>query len=808
MKRFTHARIFFTCLAFPVLIAQPVLSGAVVSKQVSTMQVSTMQVSTIPRQAPIFIENQGQWDSRAKFFSSLPGASVWLTAGSAQFELIRRTEQPEQLPASYAEFSQFSGKSGAEAVVSSDPLSSVPLSSVPLSSVPLLSESTERLVVSARFEGANPSVRIRGEGLLPATFNYFKGSDPDGWRANVRAYSSVVYEDFYSGIDLRYFQNGKNLEYEFIAAPGADLSQIKIRYEGVESLSVSASGDLIVSVAGGEVLRELSPTLSQTGTGGALMMEGKFVLSANNTFTIQAPASYDESRAITIDPVVSISTEFGGSGLDRGEDIVVDAAGDLYVVGTTESVDFPATTGSFSSFVGGVSDAFLSKFSGVDHSLIYSSILGGDSSNFTRNEIYGLDKGLNLALGQDGSLYLTGYTYSNDFPVTPGAYLSSLSVADNSSFASKLSANGDQLLYSTYMYGADESDYGIYDITVDDAGLAYLVGATYAPDKFPLVNPLNVSPPPTTSGTSDMIVMKLNAAGSNLLYSTLLGGSYGDLARQVGIDPLGQIVVTGTSWSSDFPLVDEIEGYNADPSGVPWSDVTIVRISPDGSNLVFSTYLGGTNSDPERAATLAPDGSIYVTGGTESSDFNLVNPINGTFPSFWAQSFHGGFVAKISPAGTLEYSTYHDGGGTAIAVDAAGNTYVAGWFDGDFSKLAQDGSCLIRKDVNVAFANAMALESDGTAHLLSNDPYSGMVTITSVAPSPDYVCGDADNSCKANIGDVTFLISRIFSGGPAPVNPDAGDADGSGSVNVGDVTSMIAYIFSGGAAPLCGTTGF
>lgn len=798
MKRMSKLTVFVVTLAISVSMAQPGISQARPAKS------QTMTVSPVSRQQPLFVENQGQWDSRARFQMTLQGSSVWLSAEGATFELIRPIDgtiaTSGTLSKNVASPAVDLGLTGLEDVRSRTPY--------------------ERLVIASHFEGSNPVAQIHGEGLLPTRFNYFHGSDPVDWRTNVPAYSSVTYEGIYDNIDLRYFHNGKNLEYEFIAAPGADLSQIKIRYEGVESLTINSNGDLEAQSAQGVVLRELSPLLYQTDKNGARTeLRGTFNVTANHTFSILPPTEYDASRAITIDPVIVVSSTFGGSDRDSGEDVAIDSNGDIYIVGSTWSYDFPIVNGFDSTFAGGFSkyggggDAFVSKLSGVDHSLIYSSFLGGSQSDTTQYN--GEDVAVAIALDDSGAAYITGRTYAEDFP-TVNAYQSvHIGGGKATPFISKVSPNGDALIYSTFLDGVNSTPFigntYVADIVVDGTGSAIVAGTT-RDATFPLVSPLDAS----LNGFWDMFLSRLNPDGSQLLYSTLLGGSSLDAAQSLVLDDLGQVIVTGYTWSTDYPLVNEFA--SADPNvGPNESDVVVSKISVDGQSLVHSSYMGGSIQELPLDMTLGTDGSVYLTGVTSSPDFTTVNAFDET-PD-------GRFAAHIGPAGALKYSTYIADGGGAIAVDDLGYTYITGYYTNLYgyalSKLTPDGDCLIRKDILDAdvsvspnyHVTSMAIGADRTVYLVgvllgagNTSTYDAFLTV--VPPTPDFVCGDADNSCSMNIADVTFMIARVFAAGPAPVIPDAADANGDGSVNIGDITTMIATIFSGGPASLCGATGF
>jgi hypothetical protein len=540
-------------------------------------------------------------------------------------------------------------------------------------------ESQAPAVLHMELVGANAAAKVTGLEELPGKSNYFIGNDPKKWRTNVPNYAKVKYANVYPGVDLVYYGNQGQLEYDFVVAPGADPRQITLGLGSHESKiqnlksKIVANGDLVVGTEGGEVVFHkpvvYQPTtyneLRTTNGGGRDLVEGKYVLRGDNRIAFEL-ANYDRRRPVVIDPVLAYSTYLGGSNEDAGAGIAVDASGNAYVVGFTYSSDFPTTPGAFQTVQRGICAAFISKLNAAGSALVYSTYLGGDSCS----------GGLGIAVDASENVYVTGQTNSPDFPTTPGAFQGTL-FGGQDAFISKLNPAGSALVYSTYL-GGSNADQG-NAIAVDASDDAYVTGYTRSSDF------------PTTAGAfqgtlfrdQDAFISKLNPAGSALVYSTYLGGSYTDFDEGTGIavDASGDAYVTGQTHSRKFPTT--AGAFQTTLGG--YVDAFVSKLNAAGSALVYSTYLGGSTS-PEGTAggsgsAIAVDasGRAYVIGETDCSDFPITP---GAF-----QTIYGGqgdaSITKLNAAGTdLLYSTYLGGSssdfGLGIAVDTSGNAYVTG----------------------------------------------------------------------------------------------------------------------------------
>lgn len=513
-----------------------------------------------------------------------------------------------------------------------------------------------RTAFRMRFVGGRPSPRIAGLDELPGRVNYFLGNDPGRWNRDVRTYGKVRYHDVYPGIDVVHYGHQRQLEHDFIVAPGADPARIRLAFPGADGLELSADGDLMIRL-GPEVVRQRKPFVYQMVDGERREVTGRFVLHGGEaTFQI---ASYDTTRVLVIDPVLSYSTYLGGSADDFGTGIVVDGGGNAYVTGWTSSANFPVTPGGFQAVRGTGLDAFVAKLNPQGTALLYSTFLGGNGNEF---EVIG------IAVDATGHAYVTGGTESSNFPTTPGALQTTLKGHVNA-FVTKLDPTGSALVYSTYLGGSVVD--GTQSIVVDAAGSAYVLGFTQSTD-FPTTAGAFRT---VSGGGQDVFVVKLNPAGSGLVYGTYLGGTGEEFAAGLAVDAAGNAYVTGYTQSTDFPATPG--AFRTVSAG--GQDAFVTKLNRAGSGLVYSTYLGGSSVDEGRDVALDPAGSAYVVGITQSVDFPIT-------PGVFQPALHGAndvFVTKLNPEGSaLVYSTYLGGGGPdisrRIALDALGNAYVTG----------------------------------------------------------------------------------------------------------------------------------
>ncbi len=828
----SSARLGFTGL----LVLLVTLSAGVVAKSDHAAEVTVMRnVSSMPL---AFTENQGQWDEKVLFRANAGGATMWFTRDGAYYQFTRRipvgtdisdhTVGTTGVPTYKGTNSVIPAKAGIQSPVGQDPRgpdisdargrqmsTSAPFprgqESFP-DRTDHEHESIETMMIKANFVGSNPNPRMVGEGILEYKCNYFLGNDPAKWRTDVPNYSAIVYEDIYPGIDLKYYANGKQMEYDFIVSPGADPSQIMVRYEGAKSLSVDAAGRLVVETEWGKVV-EQRPVVYQLSGSDRVSVDGEYVLKGDQTFGFRLGPGYNPALAVIIDPVLEYSTYLGGNNHDFGYGITVDAFGAVYVIGETYSTDFP-TENPYQTDQAG-QDVFITKLSASGNSLVYSTYLGGSDN----------DRGFGIAVDVSGVVYVTGDTYSADFPILKpyqGTYQGGMTDV----FVTKLSNSGNSLLYSTYLGGSD-GDFS-RGIAVDSSGAVHVTGDTWSTN-FPTENPYQTD----LLGYSDAFVTKLSNSGRSLVYSTYLGGGGYEYARGIAVDASGAAYVMGRTSSSDFPTENPYQTNQSD-----W-DVFVTKLSSSGSSLVYSTYLGGSYREWGYGIAVDASGAAYVTGETGSIDFPTENPYQTD------QGNYDAFVTKLSSSGnSLVYSTYLGGNGNdcsiGIAVNASGEVYVVGsTYSSDFptenpyqtdqlgrdvfvTKLNNSGNSLVYSTYlggsSDDFSWAIALDATGSVYVTGStessdfpteNPYQtnqgGQDVFVTRFFEPycnhDGIRGDADYSMTLDVSDLTYLVVFLFQGGPPPPCAEEGDVDGSGFTDVGDLTWLVAYLFQGGPMP-------
>jgi predicted extracellular nuclease len=628
-------------------------SVAVLATLVSLLFASGANASTVPASAsaipasasqlakaraqygamPIaFEENRGQTDAAVRFLSRGPGYGLFLTSSEAVLSLRGANTN-----------AAFRGGIGQPGVAHAD-------------------ADVETATIRLSFDGANRAPALRGVDPQAATTNYFRGAQV---LRDVANFSKVRYEDLYPGVDLVYYgsQQGQ-LEYDFVVAPGSDPSPIALDFAGVRSLRVNADGDLVLGTAVGDVVQH-APVVYQDVAGERRMVAASYTRLGARKIGFRL-GEYDRSRELVIDPVLVYSTYHGGSLGDRGNDIAIDGSSNAYVIGTANSTNFPSLNGFDNTKTDSSSDVFVSKFSPTG-TLVYSTFIGG----------IGTDEGAGVAVDSSGNAYVTGRTTSVDFPVA-NAYQSALGGSQDA-FLTKLNANGNGLVFSTFL-GGNSNPNGIsftgefgYAVAVDSANSAYVTGYAVSTN-FPVVNAFQ-----STGGGAkdDVFVTKFAANGASLVYSTYLGGADFDEGYNIAVDSAGSAYITGITGSTNFPLVNARQGlYGSN------QDAFLAKFSPAGNTLAYSTYIGGFAQDVGYGIAVDGSGNAYVAGVTSSGNF----PVSGQI-----QSFNNGgtavatdaFVAKFNAAGnTVAYVTWLGGSGNesgiGLAVDPSGNAYVVG----------------------------------------------------------------------------------------------------------------------------------
>ncbi len=592
-------------------------------------------------QVPLaFTKNMGQWDDRVLFRANAGGATMWFTKEGVTYQFTRHVDK--------GNLDDRRGTLHVPAGTRSVPQQGTPQLAVGNDRIEDDRDSIEQLVLTAKFIGANPNPEVFAEGQMEYKCNYFLGNDPSKWHTDVPNYEAITLKGIYPGIDLRYSSDGNGqAAYEFVAAPDANIAQIKVEYEGAEETSIETDGRMILKTKWGDMIAAI-----KTPAIGVLSSTTSFSQLSEKTIGFETDGANRQALG-TLAVELGYSTYLGGGGDDNGQAIAVDRNGNAYITGYTSGESpfssFP-TQNPYETYQGGW-DAFVTKLSSTGNSLIFSTYLGGAD----------YDMGYAIAVDSSDNAYVIGCTYSPNFP-TENPFQTEQGSGD--AFVAKLSSSGNSLIYSTYLGGAN-NEYG-YGIAVDGNGNAYLTGETESPN-FPIQNPYQS----TLKGSRDAFVTKLSGVGNSLIYSTYLGGGDVDYGYAIAIDSSGKVFVTGGTWSSNFPTQNP---YQIDHGG---RDAFVTNLSSSGSSMIYSTYLGGEYDDVGKDIAVDSYGNAYVTGYTESSNFPTLNPYQTD------QGLHDAFVTKLNSSGSgLIYSTYLGGGGhdwgESIAVDGSGCAFITG----------------------------------------------------------------------------------------------------------------------------------
>jgi hypothetical protein len=511
-----------------------------------------------------------------------------------------------------------------------------------------------------RFVGANPKVHVVAAERTAGKVSYFTGSER---HANLPTYRRLVYRDLWPGIDMVFQGHAAKLNYEFRLSPGAKPSNIRLAYTGAQGLSLDGRGGLQIDTGLG-TLKDSRPKSFQRIDGRRVPVRSRYVLSGSSYGLVLGP--HDPDKPLVIDPALAYSTYLGGSAsTDEGFGIAVDGERAAYIIGKTDSIDFPTSAGAYDTSYNRGFDAFISRLTTNGSGLVYSTYLGGSSE----------DEGLDIAVDSNGAAYVTGSTASTDFPTTAGALATSKSGGNRDGFLTKLNATGTGLAYSTYLNGTDNG----YGISVDGAGGAYVTGDSSSTELPVTTGSFDTTP----NGNIDGFVEKLDPTGSILDYSTYLGGSLADHGFGIATDSVGAAYVVGATGSTDFPT--SASAFDTGLSG--GFDAFVTKLDPGGSALAYSTYLGGAymggaSTDEGRAVAVDWAGRAFVTGLTESTDFPTTA---GSFDRSYGGNGDA-FVSKLDQTGSaLAYSTYLGGSshdeGFGIDVDAGGFASATGVTD-------------------------------------------------------------------------------------------------------------------------------
>ena len=626
------------------------------------------------RKLPMSFEaNQGQTDERVKFLSRGQGYNLFLTPDEALLSLF----QPQT--------------EGADDAATGG---------VPLHAIP-------QTMVRMKLRGANAFATAAGVDEIATRSNYYIGNDPKRWRTGIANYSRVRFSEVYPGVDMVYYGNPRELEYDFDVAPGGDPRAIRLKFAGARNMAINSTGDLTMFTPAGELVIKRpaiyqleTDTASVNGTPAKRRVEGGYRLTGRHEVSFQV-AAYDRSKPLIIDPVSLVYSNFlGGALADSGNAIAVDSSGNAYVTGSTASVNFPNPGCTFGcAYFGGPMDAFVTEFNPAGFP-VFSDFLGGA----------GNDRGFGIAVDGFGFVYVTGATSSANF-LTIGCTQCVFGGGGMDAFVTILNPGGAP--FSSTFLGGTGMDFGL-SIAVDANRGPYVTGYTSSAN-FPVTG--GVVQPAFGGGAADAFVTRYVPAAPGYVYSTYLGGNGADYGRGIALDPQNDACVTGNTLSINFPTHVPFQ-----PAKSGLSDAFVSCVLPNGAAFLYSTYLGGPGNDYGRAIAVDSSAQVYVTGDTFSAGFP-VTP--GVFQPAKAgpPNTSDAFVTKYKiGGGGYTYSTFLGGvtndSGNGIALDISKNAYIVGTTAGSFPAVPCTFGCAYGGGVSDAFVTS--LNPPGTALIYSD----------------------------------------------------------------------------------------
>ncbi len=571
-----------------------------------------------------------------------------------------------------------------------------PAPRVPSSLAPLLADLTpddphDRLGTLVQVSLVGADAQAPGSALRPlgSVSHYLVGNDPAGWQTGVPHYAEVRFGEVYPGIDVVWYSGASQvLEYDFVVSPGVDPGVIRLAFGGVDALAIDDSGALLLDVRGRRLVQS-APVAYQDADGTREFVPAAYLALPDGTLGIELGA-FDPGRPLIIDPVLSFSTYFGGSGLDEITDVAVAPDGGFVVSGNTASVDFPLL-GGLDTIISGA-EAFVARFDSAG-TLIYSTFLGGG----------GDDHAWGLAVDGTGNVYVTGQTSSANFPVL-NAFDSTWAEGTWDAFLARLNPQGNALLYSTYLgshpdaLGQGGTDLG-RAVAVSEGGFAFVTGSTNAPffpttaGAYQTANSGGIRPA-GLGRAHEVFVSKFDttaAGAASLVYSTFVGTTEHDIGWDIAVDATGAAHVAGfttgditSQGGARFPTTpgsfQPVAAAHSFKSPERPYDAFAFKLNPAGSALAYSTFLSGKDDDFGISIAVDAQGWATIAGYTDSENY----PLAAAYDS--SNSGLDAFLTRLDPAGaTAAFSTFLGGSGQdrayAVTVDALRRTVVAGFTD-------------------------------------------------------------------------------------------------------------------------------
>jgi hypothetical protein len=744
--------------------------------------------------APIAFEpNVGQSDPQVKFVARADGYTLFLTPAETVF-LLKSAAQGD--------------KSSADA-------------------------NAERgSALRLGFLHANEAAPMQASDQLLGKVNYFRGNDPKTWHTEIPTFAKVAQRDVYSGIDVVYYGNQKQLEYDFMIAPGANPRAIALAFTGANGLKVDAKGDLVVSTAAGDV-RMRRPVAYQQGENGVRqIIAANYTLHGSRGVAITV-GKYDKKRRLIIDPILEYSTYLGGSNIDGANATAVAQDKTAFVAGGTFSTDFP-TDHPLQPNHGGPDDfsrdAFVAKLSADGSTVLYATYLGGENE----------DEATGVAVDTFGDAYVTGTTQSPHFPVSDtiptinpecggdgqcGASLNPGGLIVSNGFVVKLNPAGSALLYSSFIgyfeivrarsIAVDANQIAYIAGEVTDNFTPIITGSTPPPPPFPITG--NAAQPFFGGGQFDGFLIVISASGNSVVYCTYLGGADEDGAKGVAVDNNRNASVTGLTYSVNYPTTGTAYQLGNGGNG----DAFFTKINTSGGPFVYSTLLGGNGLDQGNGVAVDANGNAYVAGQSSSSTLTSLRPYGGNGDAFVAK-----FNPSLSGSASLLYFTYLGGSladtAGGVAADSNGNAYVTGsTVSSDFpvlgavfqpqygggnadafvTKVDPSGANLVYSTFlggsNTESGNGIAIDSDGSAYVAGQ-------TCSLDFPLTNPEQASSGGNCDAFVSKVSILNGIILNPNGLvfqSLNVGASSPPQTVTLTTGDSSVAIGSVTMSGANP-------
>ena len=641
--------------------------------------------------APTFIENKGQWPEEVLYLANLSGMNAWITTTGVTYDHFTVTRQNNPQEFRFLPPHERREKEG-------DGIS------------------IQGHVVRMTMLNVNCKAQASNQDHQSCYHNYFISNDPSKWASNVQLFGQVGLAEIYEGIAVKYYFDQGQLRYDYLLAPGADIGQLRFQLEGADGWQIAQSGELLIETSLGKVSHGklyayqlidcvkieidcsfaqytdgslglltgdydrskplvVDPLVFSTYLGGSgfeshsslvLAPDGSPVVagqSLSNNFPVTVGAYQTVKNAdfdITIsklNPTASslvFSTYLGGNSKDEYPDVNLGSDGSIYITGTTESTDFPVTFGVFQTANLGGKSAFIARLNSNSTSLIYSSYLGGA----------GEDRSQAIVVDATGSAYLTGYSYSDSFPTTPGT----INYEGGSLFVVKVNPTATSLTYSA-VFAMGQG----YGIDIDEVGRVFITGYVYWDTYFP-VTPDAFQTQPT--GYFCAFATVIDSTATEVLYSTYLTGDYQDFGETICVAPNGDVIVGGNTDSDDFPSTPE----SFQPINAGNTDAFVVRLNPTCTEMIWGTLLGENDLDELYGMSLDASENVAITGNTWSPEFPVTTNLSGI-----EDMFSPAFVSLISYDGSellysvlLDNESFIETNGDDVSVNDDGHIILSG----------------------------------------------------------------------------------------------------------------------------------